>query len=92
MPALFAQIDHYKIESRCHLSVFSRRGERRPAQKNSKILKTAEAGLGDENARYRKNMRRSLNFDFSIKMFDERRKWEDKFFRGFREAYMGKKL
>ncbi len=42
---------------------------------------------GEKNDRYRKGMRRRLNFEVSVKMFDERIRWEDSFFETFLKVY-----
>jgi uncharacterized protein len=42
---------------------------------------------GEENERYRRGMRGRLNFDVSIRMFDERVRWEDEYFKNFRKVY-----
>lgn len=42
---------------------------------------------GEENERYRRGMREQLNFDVSIRIFDERVHWEDEYFNSFRQVY-----
>ncbi len=42
---------------------------------------------GQENQEYRNGMRDGLNFDVSRKMFDERIRWEDRFFSTFAKTY-----
>ena len=42
---------------------------------------------GEENERFRRGMREGLNFDVSLRMFDERVRWEDEFYKTFRQVY-----
>ena len=42
---------------------------------------------GDRNRRYREAIRKALNFEESVAMFDERLRWEDGFFDTFRQTY-----
>jgi uncharacterized protein len=42
---------------------------------------------GEENEQYRRGMREQLNFEVSLRMFDERMRWEDEYFRNFRKVY-----
>ncbi len=42
---------------------------------------------GEENERYRTGMRAKLNFDVSMRLFDERIQWEDEYLETFRRVY-----
>jgi uncharacterized protein len=42
---------------------------------------------GEENERLYRRRRERLNFDVSLRMFDERVRWEDEFFKTFRQVY-----